>query len=263
MGMDYQAAIIDVDGTIVRGDTPIDGADRGLSAIDAAGLDRLFVSNNPTKRPPAYERRLTSAGFDVDAAEVITAGTATTSYLDEEYHGDTVYLVGEAELAEQFTDAGITVAERPTDADVFIASIDFEFSYDDMQQGLRVLADPEVPFIGTDPDIVIPTDTGNIPGSGAIIGAIETVTERSVDVICGKPSTHVASMALDRLGDPAPERCLVIGDRLDTDILLGDRAGMTTVLVQTGITDDRRLADSPIEPDYVLDSISEIDCVLG
>ncbi|MGM0604494.1 MAG: HAD-IIA family hydrolase [Halobacteriota archaeon] len=260
--MNYRAAIIDVDGTVVRGDEPIAGGADGLAAIDRAGVQRLFVSNNPTKLPEAYESRLSAAGYDVDRTEVLTAGTATTAYLRAEHPAAALFVVGESALERQFNAAGLTLTTEPTAADAFVASIDYGFEYDDLRDALVVLEDSAVPFVGTDPDVVIPTSDGVVPGSGAIIGAIATVVGREPDVICGKPSEHTVQMAIDRLGDVHPRECLVVGDRLDTDIRLGERAGMTTVLVKTGVTDNGALDRSSIEPDYVLESIGEIDRVL-
>ncbi|MCL9817037.1 HAD-IIA family hydrolase [Natronocalculus amylovorans] len=260
--MNYRAVIFDVDGTIVRGDTPIDGARVGLETAEDAGLNRLFVSNNPTKMPPAYQARLAHAGVTVTGDDVITAGTATTTYLSEFHANEDIFLIGEPGVSTQFEEAGLSQTESVEQAETLVASIDFNFSYQDLQDSLTILKDPSIPFIGTDPDIIIPTDHGDIPGSGAIIGAIENVTNRSVEQICGKPSPYTAQLALDRLGNPDPSECLVVGDRLDTDILLGKNAGMTTVLVKTGVTDNTTLSESDIQPDYVLESLAEFDRVL-
>ena len=255
--MSYNGIVLDVDGTVVRGDEPIPGAAAGLDAVEGAGLDRVFLSNNPTKRPIAYESRFESAGFDVDHEEVFTAGTITTEYLTTEHADDRLFVIGDPGLDSQLLAAELTLTEDPEVADALVASMDREFGYGTLVDAIVALDRP-IPFIGTDPDMLIPQSGYDIPGTGAMLHAIEGVTDREVDVICGKPSPFARRTVLEYLGCP-PEECLIVGDRLDTDIALGTEAGMTSVLVRTGVTDDETLANSSITPDYVLDSLAELD----
>jgi len=259
--MSYRGVVLDVDGTVVRGDEPIPGAAEGLDRLSTAGLDRLFVSNNPTKRPPAYAERLRRAGFDAHPDEIVTAGTITTDYLADNHADDALFVVGEGALVEQLTDAGLTVATDETRADTVVVSIDRTFDYDRLCAALRACDDEAVTLVGTDPDMVIPAAEGDVPGSGAIINAVAGVVGRDPDVVLGKPSKPARRMIRDRLDLP-PRDCLVVGDRLDTDIALGERAGMTTALVRTGVTDDRDLERSDVRPDYVLDSLGDVGTIL-
>jgi 4-nitrophenyl phosphatase len=259
--MTYRGVVLDVDGTVVRGDDPIPGATEGLDRLASAGCRRLFVSNNPTKRPPAYADRLGRAGFDVDAEEIVTAGTVTTTYLADRHPDDALFVVGEPALVEQLTDAGLTVVTDERRADTVVLSIDRSFDYDRLCAALRACDHRDVTLVGTDPDMVIPAAEGDVPGSGAIINAVAGVVGRDPDVVLGKPSDPALRIVRDRLGVP-PATCLVVGDRLDTDIALGERAGMTTALVRTGVTDDDDLARSDITPDYVLDSLADVDRLL-
>ncbi|WP_117591475.1 HAD-IIA family hydrolase [Haloprofundus halophilus] len=260
--MEFRGAVLDVDGTVLRGNERIPGATSGLDALRRAGVDRVFFSNNPTKAPPAYAERFARAGVDVGPDEVLTSGTATTAYLEAEHANDSLFVVGETGLTDQFEDAGLTVTADPTAADAVVVSIDRGFHYDDLVAAMVALEDESVPFLSTDPDMTIPAVDRDLPGSGAMTHAVAGVVGRSPDATLGKPSAHARRLALDRLGHDA-ERCLVVGDRLDTDIALGASAGMTTVLVKTGIADDRALAESAVEPDYVLDSFADIERVVG
>lgn len=259
--MTYRGAVVDVDGTILRGKEPIPGAAEGLAALSAAGVRRLFVSNNPTKPPATYVERFADAAFDVAPEEVLTSGVVTTEYLREEHPDDRLYVVGAPGLVAQFEDAGLAVTDDYREGEVCVASIDHEFDYDRLTEALWLLQDGTVPLVGTDPDMVIPAARGDVPGSGAVVNAVAGVAGREPDAVLGKPHDLTRDLALDRL-DCAPEECLVVGDRLDTDVALGDRAGMTTVLVRTGITDERALAESAVQPDYVLDSFGDIERVL-
>jgi len=259
--MALRGAILDVDGTVLRGDEPIPGAREGLETIADAGLGRLFVSNNPTKPPSAYEARFEAAGLSVDAREVLTAGSVTTEYLASEHPDDDLYVLGEPGLLTQLRDAGLTVVDDAEAVDVLVASLDRGFDYDDLSTALWTLTDPAVTFLGTDPDAVIPGPERDYPGSGAVINAVAGVAGRDPERVLGKPSPEMRTSALDRLGVP-PEDCLVVGDRLDTDVALGAEAGMTTVLVRSGIATGGDLEASDVHPDYVLDSLGEIDRVL-
>ncbi|GAB3416915.1 HAD-IIA family hydrolase [Haloparvum alkalitolerans] len=259
--MDYRGAVLDVDGTVVRGNDPIPGAPEGYRRLRAAGLETLFVSNNPTKAPPAYVDRLGDAGFEVTAEQVVTAGTVATRYLREHHADDDLFLIGAPGLREQLAAADLSTTDAVEAADALVASIDHGFDYEDLCEALWVL-ERDVPFIGTDPDVVIPAPDRDVPGSGAIINAVAGVAERDPDAVLGKPSDAAVELVRERLPHP-PERCLLVGDRLNTDIALGERAGMTTVLVRTGVTDDATLAASDHDPDYVLDSLGDIDRVLG
>ena len=258
--MDHEGIVLDVDGTVVRGDEPIDGAPEGYRIASEAGLEPLFVSNNPTKPPAAYVDRLGSAGFAVDADRVITAGAVTVEYLKRHHADDELFVIGESGLFELLSSAGLSTTESIEDAEVLLASLDRKFDYEDLSRALWVLEDG-IPFLGTDPDVVIPARERDVPGSGAVINAIAGVAEREPDLVCGKPSDPAIDLVTRRIG-VAPEDCLVVGDRLDTDVALGERAGMTTALVTTGVTDEADVADSPYDPDYVLDSLADLDRIL-
>jgi len=198
-----------------------------------------------------------------------------------------VYLVGEAGLRDQLTDAGfavdvagegvveaaregaIEVASEPSidgegetaTPDVAVVSIDRGFDYATLSEALRVVRRSEMPIMGTDPDAVIPAAEGDVPGSGATIAAVSDVAEREPAAVLGKPHELTRELALERLDAPA-ESCLIVGDRLDTDIALGAASGMTTVLVRSGVTDDARLARATVTPDYVVDSLAALPAVL-
>jgi len=229
--MGYRGAVFDVDGTVVRGDDPLPGAVEGVNRVRAAGIPTLFVSNNPTKPPAAYVDRLSRAGFETTADRVITAGTVAVDYLAASHPDDRLYVIGDEGVRRQFRDAGLTLTDDPDAAEALVASIDRGFDYDDLCAGLWALR-RDIPFIGTDPDVVIPAAERDVPGSGAIINAIAGVADREPDLVLGKPSEPALAAVRDRLGVP-PGDCFVVGDRLDTDIALGERAGMTTVLVPT------------------------------
>ncbi len=258
--MTIQGAIVDVDGTLVRGKESLPGATAGLDSLTAAGVDVLLFSNNPTRPGGYYEALLAECNLPVGDHTAITAATVTAEHLAAEHPAADIYVVGEAGLHEQLRAHGLTLVSDPTAADVVVGSIDRDLGYDDLQKGLRALQHADR-FVATDPDPAIPTGDGLAPGSGAIIAALRAAADRPVDAVLGKPSPIARAAALERLGVP-PESCLVVGDRLDTDIALGEAAGMQTALVLTGVTDRATLEAADQQPDYVLESIAEVHTLL-
>jgi 4-nitrophenyl phosphatase len=261
--MEARGAVLDVDGTVLRGERALPGADAGLTALERASARRLFVTNNPTAEPAAYVDRFAAAGFDVDAEEVLTAGSTVVAYLRDSHADDPLYVVGESGLVAQLRAADLTVTDDPEAAACVVVSIDRGFDYDDLSAAMWALADDAVAFVGTDPDVVIPAAERDVPGSGAIVNAVADVAGRDPDAVLGKPSDVARDLAFDRLGVP-PADCLVVGDRLDTDVALGNRAGATTALVLSGVTGPDEVADAPpeLQPDHVLDSLGDVERLL-
>ncbi|MFB6135277.1 MAG: HAD-IIA family hydrolase [Halobacteriaceae archaeon] len=258
---DFDAAIVDLDGTVYRGHELIPGADEAVDALRAAGLDLLFLTNNPTRSAAEFADDLADLGLSVSPGEILTSGEVTAEYLADHHPDARVHAVAEHGLTDQLEGAVLT--RDPEEADVLLGSIDRAFSYGHLIDALRAVESGVEAFVGTDPDRTIPTGDGSaVPGSGAIVGAIEATTGRGPDAVLGKPSPETARAARERLGDPDPERVLVVGDRLDTDVALGERAGMVTALVLSGVTRRAEVADAAVSPDHVLDSLGAVPDLL-
>jgi 4-nitrophenyl phosphatase len=254
--------VVDLDGTVYRAGEPIPGAVEAIERLRDLGITVLFCSNNPTKTPAEYADRLASMGVECAPEDVVPASTVTRDYLREHHPEEPTYLVGAPSLRTYLEAAGQDIVDTP-DASVFVASWDERFDYDEMQVALDCI-DEETTFLGTDPDRTVPDD-GLMPGSGAIIAAVAGTVGRDPDRVLGKPSAEAADAVLERLGLPA-ERCLVVGDRLDTDLAMGASCGMSTALVGTGVTDlaaVRDATDRSVDPDYVLDSLADLPELLS
>jgi len=259
--MEYEGAVLDLDGTVYRGEELLPGAADAVGRLRNAGVRPLFFSNNPTKSRAVYAERLAGLGVETTPEETLSAGTVTTEYLAEEHADDSVFLIGDEGLAAQLEAAGVELVASATEATVLVVSWTQAFDYDDLLAGYRAI-EAGATFYGTDPDLLIPTADGMVPGSGAIVNAVGGAADREPKKVLGKPSIEAQRAALAELGLPA-ERCFVVGDRLNTDIALGERAGMTTVLVRTGISADRDIEDSDVRPDYVVDSLADVPEALG
>ncbi len=253
-------AIIDLDGTVYRDGSLLPGADRAIERLRNRDVEILFVSNNPTKPPEGYAADLTNLGIDVDPQSVLTAGLVTREYLEANHADDRIFLVGEKPLREQLT--SLTLVSDPTAADVVLASIDRSFTYDRLWEVSRAFQDSDPGFIGTDPDRLIPISEDELaPGSGAIVGAIAATVGRDPDPMLGKPSPETADAVADRL-EVDPADCVVVGDRLDTDVALGKRLTSRTVLVRTGAHTKADIPDHDVTPDHIIDSLGDLPDVL-
>ena len=262
VAMTVRGVLLDLDGTVYHDDNPLPGAPEAVDRLRERELSISFFSNNPLHGGQEYVERLQSLGIDARPGEACSSAVVTREYVDDHHAGDEVFVIGSASIRERIGRGRATVVGEPHDADVLLASWTDEFHYDDMIDALRAL-DAGTVYLGTDPDPTFPGPEGYpVPGTGAILRAITGVTEREPDRVLGKPSDVAIEAALDRL-DHDPGDILVVGDRLETDILLGERAGMETALVMTGVTDDEKLAASDVKPDHVLDSLADVDSVLS
>lgn len=259
--MEHEGIVVDLDGTVYRGERVLDGAKAAIDALRERGYEILFVTNNPTRSPAGYVERLAELGIEASEADVVSAGAVTAAFLAGRHADDRTFLIGSDGLGEQLRDGGVTLTEEPEEADVVVTSHHYGFDYHDMTEGLWALDGADV-FYGTDPDLTYPHSDGrNYPGSGAITRAVGGVADRRPDRVLGKPSTVTVEFVTDRLGCP-PEACVVVGDGLDTDIAMGERAGMTTVLVSTGRHDREDADAAEVTPDHVVGSIAEVPGLL-
>ena len=263
--MDVRGAVVDLDGTVYRGETLVEGALDGVAALRDHGVDPLFVTNNPTRSPEEYARRLGEMGLDVAPGRVLSAGSVTAEYLADNHPDDETFVVGSDGLREQLRAVGVALTGHPEDAEVLVTSHTYGFDYEALTEGYWALQSAST-FVGTDPDRTYPSADGrDRPGSGAITNAVGGVADRDPDHEFGKPSSETLTAICERL-DCAPDYCLVVGDRLDTDVALGERGGMRTGLVLSGSTsravyEARDPATTPT-PDLVLEDLGELRTVL-
>ncbi len=252
----FDGVVFDLDGTVYRDDEPIPGAPETIRAVRDAGAEVLFLTNNATSTPEQYQRRLASMDVRADVRDVLTAAVTTAVHVADVHPDATAYVFGEASLVEALTDAGVETTDDPAAADLVVAALDRELNYERLTRLLRAFGDDPA-YVATNPDQTRPGEDGLVPSTGVVIGAVDGMTGRRPDAIAGKPSQVTTDVAMERLGASASD-CLLVGDRLDTDIEMGARAGMTTALVLTGVTDRSDLAESDVSPDHVLESVADV-----
>lgn len=259
--MEIRGVVVDLDGTVYLGEEPIPGSARAIDRLRERGLDLLFVTNNPTRTREAYVERLAGMGVEATPAEVLSAGTVTSRYVARHHPDAQTLLIGSDGLQEQLRDAGVRLTGDPDAAEVVVTSHDHEFDYDDLTRALWAL-EGATAFYGSDPDLVYPGRDGRpYPGSGAITGAVANVARREPDLVFGKPS-EPAVRTIERALDHPPERLLVVGDGLDTDVALGEAAGFHTAFVLSGRGSRAELAASDATPDHVLDRLADLPALL-
>lgn len=255
--MTYRGVVLDLDGTIYRHEDPVPGARETVADLRSRGVDLLFFSNNPTASQTEYAERL--AGMDLDAApeEIRSSASVTADYLAEHHADDLTFFVGSSGLRAILEERALSLTDDHEAPDVVLASFYRGFDYDTMMESMWAL-EGDIPFLGTDPDVTVPvSDSRNVPGSGAILNAIAGVAGREPDRVMGKPSDEAIREVRDVFGH-SPEECIVVGDRLDTDILLGERGGMDTAVVLTGVTSRADVEAAEVTPDHVLDSVADL-----
>ena len=247
--------LFDLDGTVYRGEALIPGADTTIAALRATGRRVAFLSNKPLGTRADYAAKLTRLGIPTDAEDVITSSLVLARHLARLDRGASVFVIGEPPLVAELRAHGFDVRGDHRVRWVVIA-FDRTFDYAKLNTALQAVRGG-ARLIATNPDRTCPTEDGEIPDCAGMTAAVEAVTGHAVEVVVGKPSPIMLEVALERLGVAAAE-CAIVGDRLETDIVMGKRLGLATVLVLTGITrpDDPRIAE--VAPDLVLRSIGEL-----
>jgi phosphoglycolate/pyridoxal phosphate phosphatase family enzyme len=252
----HRGWLFDLDGTVYRGDTLIPGAAETIGALRDAGRRVGFLSNKPLGTRSDYARKLTALGIPTPAEAVITASLVLARHLHQLDPGAPVFVIGEPPLLAELAAHGFAVRGDHHVRWVVIA-FDRTFDYAKLNTALQAVTRSGARLIATNPDRTCPTEDGEIPDCAGMMAAVEAVTARAVDVVVGKPSPLMLEVALATLAVPAAD-CVIVGDRLETDIVMGKRGGLTTVLVLSGVTrpDDPRLAE--VAPDAVIRSIRDL-----
>jgi len=224
--------ILDMDGVLWRGSTPLGDLPSIFKMIKHFKLGFVMATNNATRSPEQYVNKLANFGVIVEPWQVVNSGLATAHYLKNQHpEGGDVFIIGEDSLAHTLKKYGFNPNGNHPIA--VVVALDRGINYQKMTDA-ALLIRSGVPFIGTNPDNSFPIPEGEAPGAGAILAALEAATGVS-PVIMGKPQPEMYKMALERLGT-SPEETLVVGDRLETDILGARYAGCMSALVLTGVT---------------------------
>jgi len=263
--------IIDMDGVLYRGNEAIPGMDGFVRFLREWGIGFVLATNNSTRTLQQYVDKLAGMGVTIHAdapsrwwprrgqsiGEVLTSAQATAGYLTSVAPpGTRVFVVGMDGLWVALREAGFDLVEDG--AEFVVVGMDFSICYQRLAQA-ALLIRAGARFIGTNPDRTFPSERGIVPGAGALLAFLEAATGVTPTVI-GKPETAMIEQALAHM-DARPATTAMLGDRLETDILAGQRAGLLTLLVLSGVTDEAMLAESEIQPDLVFRDVGHLRAV--
>ena len=255
-GLNFWGYIFDLDGTIYLGEKLIPGARETLGKLKSLSKKIVYLSNKPLQTREDYAAKLTRLGIPTAPAEVINSSLVMSRWLSKQAPGATIYVIGEPPLIGEMVQAGFCISEKAGEIQYVIASFDRTFDYRKLNIALQAIR-KGARFVATNPDRTCPVEGGEIPDCAAMIGAIEGATGKKVETVVGKPSDIMIQVAVELMG-LNPRDCLLVGDRLETDMVMGKKAGMATALVLTGVTSRETLQKFNIQPDYVWESVTGI-----
>jgi NagD protein len=263
--------VFDLDGTVYLGDSALPGSVAAIAELRRRGKQTLFVTNKPLEPRELYAAKLTRLGIPTPPESVITSAFVLGYHLAQTQPHLRYYVLGEENLRQELRGHGLQVlnelAEQdakavidPAGIDAVIVAFDRTFDYRKLNTAYQALR-RGARFYATNADKSCPLPGGSIPDAGATLAALEHITGRKPDLLAGKPSPLIVQVALAQLG-LSPARCMMIGDRLETDILMGQQAGMATAVVLTGVSTRADAQQMARPPDLVLANLGELPSLI-
>ena len=246
--------ITDMDGVLVKGKSLIPGADRFIATLQERNIPYLVLTNNPMYTPRDLSHRLANIGLDIPNDHIFTSAMATARFLDSQRPDGTAFVIGESGLTDAIHGVGYVITD--TDPDYVVLGESETINYEVLTKAIRLIHDG-ARFVATNPDVSGPSEAGITPACGAIAALIESATGKAPFFV-GKPNPLMMRTALNYLGVHS-EDTMMIGDRMDTDIVSGVESGMMTTLVLSGMTSRDEIDKHPFRPSHVLDSIADLE----
>jgi 4-nitrophenyl phosphatase len=246
--------LLDMDGTFYLSDRLLEGALHFIDLLRGQKKEFLFLTNNSSKHRRQYAEKISRLGLPISEELVLTSGEATALYLKREHPEARLFVVGTPSLEEEFRQHGFQLVEQ--EPDFLVLGFDTTLTY----QKLWALCDfvrAGIPYLATHPDFNCPTETGWMPDVGAMIAFVKAATGREPDLVIGKPNRLIVDAAAAKMNLPVNQLAM-IGDRLYTDIALGQSSGIVTVLVLSGETKIEDLKDSPFQPNYTFQNLAGV-----
>jgi 4-nitrophenyl phosphatase len=246
-----KAVIFDLDGTLYIGRTAIAGAREKLAELRAGGVKTLMLTNGATRSREGIVGKLAGMGIKANVDETYCTAYFLARYISREHPGKKAYVVGEKGIFEEFSALGIETVEKG--ADLVVVGLDRALTYQKLADAMRELNNGAL-LIASNHDATFPTDEGMMPGAGAIVAAIEAASGKKA-VVLGKPGDFAFRMIMEDHG-LAKEELLMVGDRLDTDIMFARNCGIKSALVLSGVSKKNEIKE--VKPDYVFDSVANL-----
>ncbi len=245
--------LIDMDGVLISGSRIIPGADAFIERLRSQERKFVLLTNNSRHTPRDLAFNLQGLGLNIRAENIFTSAIATARFLHAQKPSGTAFVIGESGLTSALHDVGYIITER--DPDYVVLGETLSYNFDQVSRAIRLILGG-ARFIATNPDATGPTESGIVPACGSMAALIETATGTRAFFV-GKPNPLMMRSALNYLGVHS-ENTLMVGDRMDTDVVAGVQAGMDTVLVLTGVTRLENVAGFPYVPTHIVPSVAEI-----
>lgn len=256
---EYKAFIIDLDGVMYLIKEPIAGSVEAVKRLQAEDVPFVFLTNNSSATLEQYIERMKNIGLEIDRDRMVTSSQALAEYMRRNLEPDrrTVFVIGGDGLKSELISAGLKVvdAENGVGADIVVVGWDGEFSYQKLKSAVIAIRNG-ADYFATNTDASYPTPTGLWPGAGTMVAAVSTGSGQE-PFIAGKPNRLIVELALERMGVDRGA-ALLVGDRLESDILAGRNADVDTLLVLTGVSKREEIETSGIEPTYVRENLASI-----
>ncbi len=246
--------LLDMDGTFYLGEHLLEGALHFIDVLRLQRKDFLFLTNNSSKNRRLYAEKITRMGLPLPEDKVLTSGEAAALHLKATHPGARIFVMGTPALQEEFSSHGFRLEDATPE--LAVLGFDTTLTYEKLWK-LCDLVRSGLPYIATHPDINCPTETGFMPDIGAMIAFVKASTGREPDLVVGKPNPMIVDAAALKMELPV-QSLAMIGDRLYTDIAMGQTSGVTTLLVLSGETSEKDLTASPYQPDYVFENIGTV-----
>lgn len=256
--MTYQAYLIDLDGTMYRGQESIPTASDFIRRLQDIDIPFVFITNNATLTPSEIQRKLIN-NFDIDVSEqqIYTSSLAVKEYLVKNYKQDKIFVIGEPSFTKLLADAGLQLCQSE-EANLVVQALDRQITYQELTKAVHII-NRTGEFIVTNDDRLLPNGEKSDPSSGAITAFLSYATNVSPKIF-GKPHQSIVKGALDRL-QVDPKKVALIGDNYDTDIMAGINMGLDTIMVLTGVSTKADLTDVNVKPHYILNNLSEWEVI--
>jgi NagD protein len=246
--------LIDMDGVLVKGRTPLPGAVEFIDRLLSCGVKFLILTNNPLYTQRDLEHRLNSSGLKVPAENIFTSAIATARFLQSQNPNGTAFVIGESGLTQAMHEVGYVQTDLNPDY-VVLGEVN-NYNFEQITKAVRLIMDGAL-FIATNPDSTGPLEAGIVPATGAMAALIEKATGKAPFFV-GKPNPLMIRSALRYLGVHS-EDTIMVGDRMDTDIVAGVMSGLDTILVLSGVSTRADVERFPYRPTRILNSVADIE----
>ena len=246
--------LIDMDGVLISGKTLIPGANAFIEKLKSKGIKFLVLTNNSIYTQVDLAHRLKTIGLEIEAEQIFTSAMATAAFMKSQKDRGSAFVIGETGLTVAIHNAGyILTTQEP---DFVVLGETFDYAFQQVTKAVRLIV-AGTPFIATNPDPTGPSEGGVVPACGAMAALIEKASGRK-PFFCGKPNPFMMRSALNYLGVHS-ENTVMVGDRMDTDVVAGIQSGMETILVLSGVTSHNMIEEFPYRPGQVFKSVAEIE----